>query len=159
MALKTDGTLWSWGQNNSGQLGNGDRLNTSSPVQVGGYTDDWSLVGAGSYHAMALKTNGTMWTWGKNDQGQLGFDDIVNRSDPTQVGALTTWSKVAAGRDHSLAIKTDGTVWSWGNNTHGRLGVGNTLNRSSPVQVGALTTWSLISGGWYNSMAMTARSF
>ena len=150
VAVKTDGTLWTWGRNNYGQLGQNiaTGTNRSSPVQVGSLTN-WSQVAAGSYHALAIKTDGTLWTWGNNGNGQLGLGDGygANRSSPVQVGTLTNWATVAGGTVHSIATKTDGTLWTWGQNGSGRLGQNNTIYRSSPVQVGALTNWSSVSAG------------
>ena len=147
-AIKTDGTMWSWGRNNYGQLGLGDTTYRSSPVQIGALTT-WSKLAAGGTqgHRMALKTDGTIWTWGYNNVGQLGDGTTTYRSSPIQVGALTTWLEVACGRYSSFAIKTDGTLYAWGYNYWGMLGLGNTINRSSPVQVGALTTWSKVASG------------
>jgi alpha-tubulin suppressor-like RCC1 family protein len=157
-AIKTDGTLWSWGRNTTlaaaaaGQLGQGDTLNRSSPVQVGVLTT-WSTVSARRLSCLAIKTDGTLWSWGRNSYGQLGLGDTLNRSSPTQVGSLTTWATVANGYTNSLAIKTDGTLWAWGGGANGQLGQGDTINRSSPVQIGSLTTWSSIACGWYWSAA------
>jgi alpha-tubulin suppressor-like RCC1 family protein len=143
-AIKTDGTLWTWGANNVGQLGT-TAGNTSSPIQVGALTN-WSKVSAsGGGCCAAIKTDGSLWTWGFNNYGQLGQNDLTTRSSPAQVGALTTWSKVSLGYKTGAAIKTDGTLWIWGDNNFGQLGQGNTTSRSSPVQVGALTNWSDVS--------------
>jgi len=141
--------LWLWGANDYGQLGTNDRVYKSSPTQVGTATT-WNNVSGGnqhvtSNHALATKTDGTLWTWGRNPQGQLGVGDVTNRSSPVQVGALTNWSKVSGGGLCSLAIKTDGTLWSWGCANDGRLGDGGSTYKSSPVQVGSVTTWSTIS--------------
>ena len=156
LAAKTDGTMWSWGTNGVGQLGLGDGgsyTQRSSPVQIGALTT-WSQIASGNFHSLAVKTDGTLWGWGRNSAGQLGLGDAINRSSPVQVGALTTWSKIAAGSYHSLAIKTDGTMWSWGDNGSGRLGLNDVANRSSPVQIGALTTWSQVAGGQFQSLAI-----
>ena len=157
VAIKTDGTLWSWGANNRGQLGQdvSTVYNRSSPIQVGALTT-WSTVACGSYYTFATKTDGTLWSWGHNNVGQLGQNNTINRSSPVQVGALTTWSAVACGDNHTIAIKTDGTLWSWGVNNYGELGqnIAYTIYRSSPVQVGALTTWSKISGGNNQTIAI-----
>ena len=157
-AVKTDGTLWSWGENSIGQLGLGDTTNRSSPVQVGALTD-WTNVKINkSEHVIAIKLNGTLWSWGRNDYGQLGLGDITPRSSPVQVGALTDWSKVNTDGVgvYSFAIKTDGTLWSWGYNGVGTLGLGDTTDRSSPVQVGSLSNWSNVSTGYYNTFAVKA---
>jgi alpha-tubulin suppressor-like RCC1 family protein len=154
LAIKTDGTLWSWGRNNQGQLGFGLPNDLfSSPKQVGALTT-WSSISAGGIHALAVKTDGTLWSWGHNGDGRLGQGNLTYLSSPKQVGALTTWSSISAGSAHSLAIKTDGTLWSWGYNTYGGLGLGDATQRSSPVQVGALTTWSSISAADLHSVAI-----
>ena len=141
IALKTDGTLWSWGRNNAGQLGIGDTTNRSSPVQVGSLTD-WLTISAGFYSSsVAVKTDGTIWSWGRNTEGQLGLGNRTNYSSPKQIGSLTVWANTVCGRNHTLAFKTGGTLWSWGLNTSGQLGLGNRTNYSSPKQVGSLTDW------------------
>ena len=109
---------------------------------------------------MSVKTDGTMWLWGKNNYGQLGDNTAINRSSPVQIGALTTWSKIAAGSNSSIAIKTDGTLWAFGyNQTHGRVGDNTVIDRSSPVQIGALTTWSQIATGDNHTLAINAIPF
>jgi alpha-tubulin suppressor-like RCC1 family protein len=146
-AVKTDGTLWSWGEGDEGRLGNGDAtVNFSSPVQVGALTN-WSQVSAGNAHSSAVKTDGTAWTWGKGDNGQLGQNDTVRYSSPVQVGALTAWAQISSGNTQTAAVKTDGTLWTWGNGYIGRLGHNDIVSLSSPVQVGALTTWAQVSTG------------
>lgn len=152
-AVKNDGTLWCWGQDQYGDLGiNQSSINVSSPVQIGALTE-WATVGAGSDHTLAVKANGTLWAWGRNNRGQLGdntggYNDANNKSSPVQVGALTTWAYAQGSggnspRYSSFARKTNGTIWSWGNNSDGALGLNINAysNRSSPVQIGALTTW------------------
>jgi len=156
IAVKTDGTMWSWGSGAYGGLGLGNNTSRSSPTQIGSDTN-WSSIAGGGYHSIAIKTDGTMWSWGQNyfGPGQLGLSDTSNRNTPTQIGALTTWLSVAAGKYYNAAIKTDGTLWSWGMNGSGQLGVGNTTNRSSPVQVGALTNWSKVVTGDYHCLAIS----
>jgi alpha-tubulin suppressor-like RCC1 family protein len=146
LAIKTDNTLWAWGQNDEGQLGLGNKVDRYSPVQVGTLSN-WSVVSTGVGHAVVVKTDGTLWAWGLNDGGQLGLNNTTNYSSPKQVGALTDWYKVSCGNHSSLAIKTNGTLWSWGNGTGGILGSNSTSNRSSPAQVGALTDWVNVSCG------------
>ena len=154
-AIKTDGTLWTWGYAAQGQLGHGNTTSISSPVQVGALTT-WSKVAMGNsaYHTVAIKTDGTLWTWGMNYQGALGLGNTTYYSSPMQVGALTTWSTMAAGYNCTSAIKTDGTLWAWGLNNNGQLGTGNTTAYSSPVQVGALTTWLSVVSGGYQMLAL-----
>ena len=149
-AVKTDGTLWMWGANNNGQLGQGNTTYRSSPVQVG-LLSTWLNVAAGYKQTIALKTDGTMWSWGSNNVGQLGLGNLTSYSSPKQIGALTTWSKISTSAYLSpmtYALKTDGTLWTWGANNQGGLGLGNTTNYSSPKQIGALTTWSKVTAGY-----------
>lgn len=154
-AIKTDGTIWSWGINSAGHLGLGDTTARQSPVQIGALTN-WSSVVAsgGGQSAYAVKTDGTLWTWGSNGSGRLGLGDNTNRSSPVQVGLLTTWSSTFGGQFHGGAIKTDGTLWSWGYNNIGQLGLGNTTNYSSPKQVGSLTTWLKATAGYTHTIAL-----
>ena len=156
VAVKTGGTLWAWGDNSFGQLGQSDKVARSSPTQIGALTN-WtnaSVEGA----IIAVKTDGTLWTWGRNDYGQLGQNSAAYRSSPTQIGALTTWLNVAAGAYHMIATQTNNTIWTWGRNNNGQLGqnISYATNTSSPVQVGALTTWANVSGGRFFSYAITA---
>ena len=105
LAIKTDGTLWSWGHNSYGQLGigiAGSYQGRSSPVQIGALTT-WSKIAAGQRHSTAIKTDGTVWTWGWNEHGQLGLGDTTDRSSPVQVGSLTNWETIAAGHSFTLA--------------------------------------------------------
>jgi alpha-tubulin suppressor-like RCC1 family protein len=144
LAVKTNGTLWAWGYNSSGQLGTNNLTYYSSPKQIGGGTN-WSFVvasGSGNDSTLAIKTDGTLWSWGSNNSGQLGLGNTTNYSSPKQVGSLTTWYRIFCGNNFVIAVKTDGTLWSWGVNNAGQLGLNDTSNRSSPVQVGLLTTWS-----------------
>jgi alpha-tubulin suppressor-like RCC1 family protein len=124
-------------------------------VQVGSLTN-WLNVAGGTYHISAIKTDGTLWTWGRGQAGALGVGDTEDRSSPTQVGALTNWYISSSSTQFSYSIKTDGTLWAWGRNAYyGQLGLGNTTDRSSPVQVGALTNWTNISTGTIHGLAIS----
>ena len=155
-AIKTDGTLWSWGAGTQGQLGlniasaSGYR---SSPVQVGTLTN-WLSGACGERHMIAIKTDGTLWTCGGNGDGQLGQNNAIYRSSPVQVGALSTWQNSAVTAFSSMVTKTNGTLWTWGYNNAGQIGDNTVYSKSSPVQVGALTTWSSVYGGAYTSLAI-----
>ncbi|MCL2679509.1 MAG: RCC1 repeat-containing protein, partial [Dehalococcoidia bacterium] len=135
LALKSDGTVWAWGYNGSGQLGDGTTTNRSTPVQVSGLTNVIAITGGCEYHSLALKSDGTVWAWGNNSSGQLGNDTTTNSSTPVQAIGLSGVSAIGAGYEHSVALKSDGTVWAWGDNYYGQLGDGTTTNRSVPVQV------------------------
>ena len=155
-AIKTDGTLWLWGYNNSGQLGNNTNTNKSSPVQTVSGGTNWKSVASGYYHTAAIKTDGTLWTWGSNGYGQLGDNTTTSRSSPVQtVSSGTNWKQVSASNGHTAAIKTDGTLWSWGYNTYGQLGDNTNTNKSSPVQtVSGGTNWKSVAGGGVHTLAI-----
>jgi alpha-tubulin suppressor-like RCC1 family protein len=156
IAVKTNGTLWSWGNGNSGQLGNGTVTNRSSPVQVGTLTD-WKYIAAGNRIAGSIKIDGTLWMWGLGTGGALGNGTVTTVSSPVQVGTLTNWKQIAlSDMGHALAVRTDGTLWAWGVNTTGALGNGSTINRSSPIQVGTLTDWKYVSVGGRNESSSYA---
>ena len=149
VSIKTDGTIWSWGDNTYGALGagtSGGGTARSSPVQIGAATD-WASVSCGMHFVVATKTNGSLYSWGRNNYGQLGLGDTTNRSSPVQVGALTTWLILSTGYQHATSIKTDGTLWVWGVNDSGQLGLNNLTYYSSPKQVGSLTNWSKLAFG------------
>jgi len=153
-ALQTNGTLWSWGLNQYGQLGlNTANLYYSSPKQVGALTN-WLKITSNYGYATAIKTDGTLWSWGYNNYGQLGLNNRTNYSSPMQVGALTNWLNISAGYFYCIATKTDGTLWSWGNNNYGQLGLNNRTFYSSPKQVGSLTNWLSVAAGFYSNLAI-----
>ena len=137
-AVKTDGTLWVWGQNNKGQLGQNDVTYRSSPTQIPGTT--WKRVGGGRNVVIATKTDGTLWSWGDNGYGQLGDNSTIRKSSPVQVGSGTDWDWTVAGGYASGAVKTDGTFWTFGNNNDRQLGHNDQTERSSPVQIGSGVT-------------------
>ena len=153
-AVRSDGYLFTWGDNWQGQLGNnayGSSGSRSSPVQIG-YAQ-WASVGVGSSWCHAIRTDGTLWGWGSNSQGVIGIGSTTAYSSPVQVGALTNWKEVAGGKFHAVAVKTDGSLWTWGKNTGGVLGQNNTTAYDSPVQIGSLTTWlNVVAGSNHNVM-------
>lgn len=169
-AIKTDGTLWVWGSNTYGELGLGtaSSVNISSPVQVSVGTS-WVDVAVGGDHTIAIKSDGTLWAWGRNQSGQLGDGSTLNRSAPFQIGTLTSWTKVAAGISHSMAIYANDVItnpaapvtslWTWGGNGFGQLGLGiaSSISRSSPVQVGSTAdSWTMIYSGSRECAAIKA---
>jgi len=156
LGLRTNGTVWGWGLNSSGQLGDGSVTSRLSPVSlIGGFTD-WCQVSAGEAHSLGVRTNGTAWAWGVNGQGRLGDGTTVNKSSPVSVvGGFTDWVEVSGGREHSLGVRANGTAWAWGQGDQGRLGDGSTTARSSPVSVvGGFTDWVQVSAGISHSLGV-----
>ena len=155
LALKTDGTLWSWGRNSEGSLGIPSIAHgsgRSSPVQIPG---SWggSKIGM-DYNGAVVKSDGTLWVWGVNSSfGNLGQNDKINRSSPTQIPG-TNWNNVVTKVDLFTATKTDGTLWTWGRNNDGALGISlpSDSHRSSPTQIPG-TTWSSVASRGSNVIA------
>jgi alpha-tubulin suppressor-like RCC1 family protein/regulation of enolase protein 1 (concanavalin A-like superfamily) len=158
-ALKTDGTVYSWGKNTFGELGQGNTQPVLFPQQITGLTDIVA-VAAGYNHAVALTRNGDLLSWGLNNNGQLGINSTQPKTTPTAITALTGVKAIACGAYHTVALKSDGTVWAWGLNSDGQLGDNSTQNRLFPVQVkglsgsGFLNSIKAIAAGEGHSMAL-----
>ena len=159
-----------WGDNEFGQLGNGaSGSGANKPVGVGGRLSapDIKTLAGGANHSLALKTDGTVWAWGRNNVGELGNGtnsttgcncistpvQVVNPSDPS--GFLQGVTTIAAGGDHSLALRSDGTVLAWGSNNFGQLGNGDNIlsDRNTPVKVSNLSGVRGIAAGGSHSLA------
>jgi alpha-tubulin suppressor-like RCC1 family protein len=142
--IKGDGTLWMWGNNAAGQLGNNSNLNSNIPIQISNATN-WKDLSIGLYHTIALKDDNTLWAWGYNGLGQLGDGTNTDKLVPIQIGTATNWASIKSGDNFNLAIKQNGTLWGWGYNGSGRLGDGTTSNKLVPTQIGIATDWDKIS--------------
>ena len=158
VALQSDGSLWAWGYNVSGQLGLGghDYAAHPTPTQVG-TESNWVTVACGDDETTALKSDGSLWAWGYNGWGQLGLGDTGSQSSPTQVGTDTKWVTVACGRsvqNHTMALQTDGSLWAWGYNGFGQLGLNDTIDRNVPTRVGIEDDWTAVACGGYHTMAL-----
>lgn len=153
LALKKNGTVWAWGSNLYGALGNASTNPSLTPVQVLLLTGV-TKISAGGWHSVALKNDGTVWTWGWNTDGQLGDGTFVDKTIATQVPGLTNVVAIAAGTYHVLALKSDSTVWAWGDNISGQIGDNSTDDRNTPVQVSGLSSVVKISAGRFFSLAV-----
>ena len=148
-AIKTDGTLWTWGQNLFGTLGDNTGTDRSTPVTTFAGGTNWKQVSCGTQYDMAIKTDGTLWTWGRNSYGQLGDNTTTNQTTPvTTFAGGTNWKQVSSGDRHTAAIKTDGTLWTWGRNAYGQLGDNTGPDKRTPVTtfLGG-TDWKQVSSG------------
>jgi len=156
IGLKTNGTLWAWGDNQDGQLGNGSNsiISIHAPVPIG-TNDNWAAVSAHT-HTIALQTDGSLWAWGDNRDGQLGISPWVARTnEPVRVGLSNDWAIVTAGFSCTMAIKTNGTLWAWGNNLAGQLGISPWVAKTNqPVQVGKDDNWFAVAPGFQHTVAL-----
>ena len=134
LAIQYNGSLWSWGNNASGELGQGDNQNSRTAKKIGNLTT-WKTVSAGANHSLALDDNGTLWTWGNNQHGQLGLNNTINKNIPVKIDSNLSWVSVSAGNSFSLGVKSDGTLWAWGYNFYDQLGLGQTDDLLLPTEV------------------------
>jgi alpha-tubulin suppressor-like RCC1 family protein len=168
LALKSDGTVWAWGENNHGQLGNTDLVGTASysnvPIQVSipiPSNVPVIAIAAGTEFSMALDNSGTVWAWGLNDNSQLGSSTLfpTDQYVPVKITTLPVITQIAAGQSHALVVDTNGSVWAWGNNSNGQLGIGATDITSYstfPVQINpsVLSGVASVAAGDLNSFAL-----
>jgi alpha-tubulin suppressor-like RCC1 family protein len=155
LALESDGTVWAWGFNTHGQLGDGSTTHRNLPVQVGNLSSVAAVTGGYSF-SMALKTDRTLWTWGGNSNGELGNGTNTSSYVPVQVTGLSDVIQASSGWKHAVALKSDGTVWTWGQNSKGELGDAGTANRNLPYQVTSLSHVIAVSGGDCHTIALKA---
>lgn len=149
LALKSNGTIWACGYNNTGQLGNGTSGNGTFSevfVQVGS-ENNWNDILACAGFNLAIKTDGTLWAWGNNETGQIGDGTTINKLVPTQIGTDTDWKSLGYSGYSAAAIKANGTLWTWGLGAQGQLGNGSTLSASVPTQIGTDMDWEIVTGG------------
>jgi alpha-tubulin suppressor-like RCC1 family protein len=160
LVLLENGSVWAWGQNSSGQLGDDTNTNKSSPVRVMGLPPA-KAIAAGAAHSLALGADGKAWAWGQNIYGQLGDNSTTGRTRATPVVSATVdplpvFQAVAAGASHSLALDTGGRVWAWGRNTYGQIGGTATTNRLAPGLVAGLPKIKSVAAGAQHSLALGA---
>jgi len=156
---RTSPGLWAWGTDGygAGSLGNGVfNVYYSSPIQIGSLPNWKQVINCDSHTTAAVKTDGTLWTWGYNGYGQLGNGTVTIYNSPIQVGTGTNWKQVAGGQYYTMAIKTDGTLWAWGVNGNGQLGNGTIMNYSSPIQITSTIPWKqVVCGANYTAAVKT----
>jgi alpha-tubulin suppressor-like RCC1 family protein len=156
-AIKTDGTLWIWGNGTYGRLGNGITTgNRSTPITTFAGGTDWKQVSSSASHITAIKTDGTLWTWGNGSFGQLGNAIEANRSTPvTTFAGGTDWKQASGGYRYTAAVKTDGTLWTWGDGSYGKTGTNDQTDRSTPATTFAGgTNWKQVSAGFQHTVAL-----
>ena len=154
LAVTSGGTVWAWGRNVEGELGDGTLTTSRTPVRVMGLTGIIA-VSAGGRHSLALRSDGTVWAWGDNEHGQMGNGvTSLHQLTPVEVAGLAGVTKISAGGDFSLALRSDGTVWAWGYNQDGELGNGTTADSSVPVRVTGLSQVTSIAAGGEASVAV-----
>ena len=159
LGIKLDSTLWAWGENSNGQLGDGTFNTSQTPILIS--SAKWKSISAGNQYSMAIKADGTLWTWGFNYFGQLGNGaSMVSENTPAKVGVDKTWIAIKASQNnHSLAIKSDHSLWAWGYNGSGQLGDGTKEDALSPKKIGN-DSWSSITAGTGFSIGLhTSGSF
>lgn len=153
LAIKTDGSLWAWGDNRMGQLGDGTRVAHDLPELVGTRTD-WAVASAGDEFSVAVAKDGSLWRWGV-DAELMPSDAGYAPTSPQRIGTDADWSSVAAGGTFTLATKRDGSLWAWGDNHFGQLGDGTTTGRSVPARVGT-GTWTTVAAGYLQAVAIAS---
>ena len=154
LALVSDGTVWAWGNNQDGELGNGSSAATSAtPVQVSGLSGAVAVAG-GLYHSLALRSDGTVWAWGNNQNGELGNGTTTNSLTPVQVNSLSGVTAIAGGSYYSMALQSQAVGAGWGSNHYGQLGNGTTTNANMPVPVSGLSGLTGIAGHQISSFAL-----
>jgi hypothetical protein len=158
LGTRADGTVWAWGGNLNGRLGDGTTTARVSPVSVVGGFSDWTRVSAGDSHSLGTRANGSAWAWGYNGNGRLGDNTVTSRLSPVSVvGGFVDWTGVSAGLSHSLGTRENGSAWAWGFNGSGRLGDGTITSRLSPVSVvGGFSDWTGVSAGFNHSLGTRA---
>jgi hypothetical protein len=155
LAVKSNGSVWAWGWNAYGQLGDGTKTNRTTPVRVDLPTTLKIVeVSAGADHSVALSAAGHVWAWGQNSFGQVGDGSGVERRTPVRLASISGIVAIGTGRLHTLAVGSGGGVWAWGDNDFGQLGDGTKTDRRAPVRVGGITTGEQVAGGRDYSVAL-----
>jgi photosystem II stability/assembly factor-like uncharacterized protein/alpha-tubulin suppressor-like RCC1 family protein len=158
LAIKKDGSLWAWGDNEYGQLGDGTNTDREEPVLIDSGSV-WTKIVAAGYSTYGIKSNGSLWVWGLNSSGQLGDETSENKNIPVQIEQDYKWKGISSSGYHSIAIRNDNTLWSWGNNYNGQLGDNTNTNKNEPVQVGSSSDWMKVFTGSSNTFAINSDGY
>jgi alpha-tubulin suppressor-like RCC1 family protein len=153
LALRSDGTVWAWGENSFGQLGDGTMTERDAPVEVPGL-GNVTAISAGFEHSLALTSDGVVYAWGRNTFGQLGDGTTQQSEVPIAVSNLSDLIAVRGGGQFSLALRGDGTVWTWGDNNEGQLGDDSLTNSPVPVEVTGLENVVAVGVGHQHGLAL-----
>lgn len=155
VAIRRDGSLWAWGNNENGDLGMGNHESGSPLRRRVGTDSDWKAIAVGYDWVIALKSDGSLWSWGEGVASLgLGTSDGLAHPTPARIGSDSDWTAVAGGRGPTFALKRDGSLWAWGGNGQGALGVGDTADRLVPTRVGTGTTWKTVVAGQVGGLAL-----
>lgn len=153
-AIQSDGSLWSWGDNTAGQLGDGTNTRRTWPTRIGSSLS-WRSVAEGKHlHTGAIQADGSLWAWGYNYHGQLGDGTTTDRNTPTRIGTDSNWENIAVGTYHTVAIKSDGSLWAWGRNNFGQLGDGTAVDKTIPTRIGTADNWQSVAAGFSHTVAI-----
>ena len=156
LAVKADGSLWGWGFNYSGQLGRPKSKNlVPKPTRIG-LENDWAQISVGAGHCLALKTDGSLWAWGQNEDGQVGDGTTKDAISPIRIGSAKDWKAIAASGFGSYALKRDHSLWAWGDCDSGHQEFARSLNGSPPSKFGSGTNWTSIFAGDFFVLALKA---
>jgi len=158
VALKTDKSLWAWGRNDYAMIGTDPGVDPMPkncvPSRIGTDTD-WDEISAHGWHNLAIKSNRTLWAWGRNNYGQAGTDNTLDPVvTPSRIGTGSNWLHVAAGDYHSLAVREDGSLWAWGYNYNSAIGTTGIGSLSYPARIGTATDWADVGAGDYFSFGI-----
>jgi RHS repeat-associated protein len=154
LALTSDGAVWAWGANTKGQLGDNTVTERHTPVAVSGLSSGVVAIATRTSSSYALKSDGTVWAWGNNANGQLGDNSTTERHVPVQVSGITNATAIAAGESSAFALRADHTIAAWGLNTSNQLGDGTVTQRNAPVSVSGISNASLIASGGFHGIAL-----